>query len=1110
MGQQAGKLQARDSWQWSQIDLNALYSSKCSGDQVWKDSLFCALGTPNVSDATSPSTAMLLAQSQLSEIPASLRGKIADVLDVVIDRLSFAIDVGPQMINDQILSYVQTILKDTLGYTTLELQVLLRQLKTKIGRGQFQWSDLDEFVPLIIKLNNACVYGLNLGELPMILRPFRSKVQEYLDSILGLSSDVQACKSCGSQCASCFTLCSKIALDELLKELIGLTGWRTANRNLNMTDFSVVDPISGGHVRTSEFVNRYGIIPFSPELAGGEIESESESDSESDEEEKAEPLDVLLDELKQGQSITCAALAEKMIQPTLAEWAQSCRLGSIEFLNVVGFLRRDSDMQEFSSQWKRTGAPDDSSGNFETYMRLLGVKGDVPREQLKTVKDIPAYDPEYLCKTIEAELPTMCHLDRYKVIKVLGQGQYGLVLLMESKTDPQDRIAVKLGQIPEGQEAQARDMLTEEVNLQKEFHSIDLAPAVICFDSNDTIGVIVMEPVNGVLKELMCEMDNVQGLVDSVVSIMEVMKHYKITHGDMHSGNIAYRHHPDGSIQLLLIDFGFASTRKYNPAVDAEQLLSELVEIEQSPFASDFHIGLQQFLNETEEAQGYELVGSRAAWERLSDANMQNFGRRRDPLVSKRKRQRSEADVEESQLVSAPMEDEPQESESNQDNQIIQVLQYASQEVDVETTHVLQRILDMLAHGIHDPVARGKMIGQLRGVVTYVPPLIGYPILAAAQVMDFALQREMMAQVNPIDFVHMTTQGIQELSATMDLTSMSQVFDTLTRSSVPCDFDDITVVSNMQRLNISVDQLMPMILKINEVVIQLTRPDVVYNQTIFEMANAFFVEVFAGLIPTLNELCQLLAQETPSTRTAQSLMNKLAEHNQTIDQIAGEHGGNWGLLGEIRASVDQIGFSPVNWLLRQAYRFLRQHVWSGLAMLMQQGHFVYQITFETAQMLLGMMSVDQTWLNRFYNFFDPTVGWFPRMFGRVGSQASIMSRGRMMYLNAFVSWLNGIITYFGVPSWMGYGIIFLTMEWSMPWIVRLLKYLGTSVVEQMLAPRLPVIESDIKWMCTPDQQCVPVSSAVCEERVGLVTRKKAKVPQYKCYASEANCKRLCE
>ncbi|MCH9718026.1 MAG: hypothetical protein K0U52_13235, partial [Gammaproteobacteria bacterium] len=652
-----------------------------------------------------------------------------------------------------------------------------------------------------------------------------------------------------------------------------------------------------------------------------------------------------------------------------------------------------------------------------------------------------------------------------------------------------------------------------EMELQNEFHSIGLAPAVLGFDSDSKVSLIVMEPVDGTLAELLCSVDNPENVIDQVVNMMKVMEQYGVTHGDMHSGNITYQLPPDGSAKLMLIDYGFSSTRTHDPALDAEQLFSELVEIEESPFAEAFQQGLQAYLNTTPSARLYTLTGDRDRWQNLFDDYQDLIGLRDTPLVPRpQKRQRDDDEdekEEEEPMMAALAVDMEEEEDQDQDSHIAQVLQDVVQEVNPESRAAVSSAVQMVSQGIQDPAARGKMIGRLRALVPYVPPIVGYPILGAAQAMEFAMQRQAMVQLSPVEFVQMAIQGIRELRGTLDLSTMSQVYDSLTLTGVPCDFDDITVLSNMQRLGVSVDQLMPMILKINEVVIQLTRPDVNYNQTIFELANAFFVEVFAGLIPTLNELCQALAQEHPSPRKVNSIMRKLAEHNQTINQIAGEHGGNWGLLGAIQASVDN-AFTPVNWLLRQGYRFLRQHVWAALGTFMHQGHFVYQMTFDTAQMLLGMMSVGQTWLNRFYNFFDPTVGWLPRVFGRVGSQASLMTRGRMIFMNAFVNQLNNVITYFGVPTWLGYGLIFLTLDWSVSWLTQVLKYLAKVVVKEALAPSLPALESDMKWLCTADEQCIPVTSQICEEQVGLVTRKRARIPQYKCYATEANCRRLCK
>ena len=50
----------------------------------------------------------------------------------------------------------------------------------------------------------------------------------------------------------------------------------------------------------------------------------------------------------------------------------------------------------------------------------------------------------------------------------------------------------------------------------------------------------------------------------------------------MHTENIAFRVQPDGTYKMLLIDFGQSSLRVHRPLVDAEQLLSDLIELEQA------------------------------------------------------------------------------------------------------------------------------------------------------------------------------------------------------------------------------------------------------------------------------------------------------------------------------------------------------------------------------------------------------------------------------------------------------------------------------------------------------------------------------------------------
>ncbi|MCH9715622.1 MAG: hypothetical protein K0U52_00860, partial [Gammaproteobacteria bacterium] len=241
-----------------------------------------------------------------------------------------------------------------------------------------------------------------------------------------------------------------------------------------------------------------------------------------------------------------------------------------------------------------------------------------------------------LCKIIKQYLPNVCGLQEGTILGVLGQGVFGIVLLMRYR---KKHYAVKV--IVEKAKS-AGNTIEKEIAIQNDFYKLGLAPKVTCHQVvtnryGQRVHVVSMDRVDGNLFYLLCLIGHNPRLVKEaarqLIEIMTVMRHYGITHGDMHGGNVGFRHLGEGRFQLMLLDFGQSSTKVYNPIVDAEQFLSALLVNEHSPHAEVFAEALQGFLNETPAANGYQLQGTRerflAVWRKYA----KYFGRRRGELA---------------------------------------------------------------------------------------------------------------------------------------------------------------------------------------------------------------------------------------------------------------------------------------------------------------------------------------------------------------------------------------------------------------------------------------------------------------------------------------------
>ena len=187
----------------------------------------------------------------------------------------------------------------------------------------------------------------------------------------------------------------------------------------------------------------------------------------------------------------------------------------------------------------------------------------------------PGYKGVFLCdKLVELMGPS---LRGWRLIRFLGGGAYGKVFQMQ---DPTGKIvAVKF--MVENERGEAE----KEVRAQRIFHGLALSPPVFAHETIKTHGgvkmhLIVMGRIDITLEERLCmagtDVGKIRKIADDVVNLMARMRTAQVTHGDMHTQNVAYEAR-GGKYVPLLIDFGQSSTKANEPAVDAEQLIRVLL-----------------------------------------------------------------------------------------------------------------------------------------------------------------------------------------------------------------------------------------------------------------------------------------------------------------------------------------------------------------------------------------------------------------------------------------------------------------------------------------------------------------------------------------------------
>ncbi len=323
-----------------------------------------------------------------------------------------------------------------------------------------------------------------------------------------------------------------------------------------------------------------------------------------------------LQDVEGGVARTCKEMDKNNFHRGLGRGTVICGISQPTLLGFIGMMKGDKQMELSAKIWKNKGAlPDLPSEDLKRYTKLVSPGG------------------YKLCMSMKKYLPNACNIK--SVIDVLGQGAYGIVLSVMNDQDQKHAVKVIV------HKDNIVTVPTElEVAIQNDFHRIGLAPAVNCTLTatnkyGKKVSFISMDTVDGTLFKLLClirdQPDKIREAVRQLVGIMKTMRKYGITHGDMHGGNIGYRNVP-GGFKLMLIDFGQSSTKVYNPVLDAEKFISILLHHEKSPHTREFAEALQQFLDETEGVNGYQLVGTKDNVRNLWVNNHKNWGRRDEQL----------------------------------------------------------------------------------------------------------------------------------------------------------------------------------------------------------------------------------------------------------------------------------------------------------------------------------------------------------------------------------------------------------------------------------------------------------------------------------------------
>ena len=175
----------------------------------------------------------------------------------------------------------------------------------------------------------------------------------------------------------------------------------------------------------------------------------------------------------------------------------------------------------------------------------------------------------------------------FGIKKILGSGKFGLVLSICKSNFNCSAMKLIKSKHTTGLSEQKREVL-KEFQMQKLFADVDIAADVIGRPifyryNNHLISVIHMHRIDGMLEDLLhvrMSQAAIDNIYEQLLFLIGEMKHHKLTHGDLHTGNIFYQLRPDSDgvlqVRLVLGDFGWSSHKKASTPLEYVQLIRTL------------------------------------------------------------------------------------------------------------------------------------------------------------------------------------------------------------------------------------------------------------------------------------------------------------------------------------------------------------------------------------------------------------------------------------------------------------------------------------------------------------------------------------------------------
>ncbi len=188
----------------------------------------------------------------------------------------------------------------------------------------------------------------------------------------------------------------------------------------------------------------------------------------------------------------------------------------------------------------------------------------------------------------------------YIITKKIGRGHFGNVFMLchQKKTEIKCNLALKIQKNKDDQsEKRFKQDNILEVKVQKLYAKHGIAPRIHSLDffshDGDLFSAIIMDRIDGTLSGLITHFPArvsshqfSKSVVSSIYEVLEVMCARKLYHGDFHLGNIGfvrnvcgqYSSHKAHYVDLMIIDFGWASTGGCHPDLELSRLIGNFIE----------------------------------------------------------------------------------------------------------------------------------------------------------------------------------------------------------------------------------------------------------------------------------------------------------------------------------------------------------------------------------------------------------------------------------------------------------------------------------------------------------------------------------------------------